>query len=90
MVILVHTVCYFLVKGQCPIKRHTLKGQGDGIAVLDWSPDDSLLLCCGRDDNPEAIVFSTEVFVRRHANGQYVSGVLYLEWRGEVSSESLL
>ena len=43
------------------MKRHTLKAQSEGIAVFDWSPDDSLLLCCGRDDNPEAIVFSTSV-----------------------------
>lgn len=50
-------------QGQRPSKKHTLKAQGDGIAVLDWSLDDSLLLCCGRDDNPEAIVFSTVVRV---------------------------
>lgn len=46
---------------QQPRKEHVLKGQGDGIAFLSWSPDDSLLLTCGREDNPEAIVFSSEV-----------------------------
>ena len=50
-----------LSQGERPVKRHTLKAQSDGIAIFDWSPDDSLLLCCGRDDNPEAIVFSTSV-----------------------------
>ena len=40
---------------------HVLKGQNDGIASLSWCPDDSLLLSCGREDSPEAIVFSVEV-----------------------------
>lgn len=41
-------------------KEHVLKGQNDGIAFLAWSPDDSLLLSCGREDSPEALVFSTQ------------------------------
>lgn len=40
-----------------------LKGQNDGIAFLAWSPNDALLLSCGREDSPEALVFSTEVSV---------------------------
>lgn len=38
-----------------------MRGQADGIAHLAWSPDDSLLLSCGREDSPEAIVFCTQV-----------------------------
>ena len=38
-----------------------LKGQSDGIAFLAWSHNDSLLLSCGKEDSPEALVFSTEV-----------------------------
>ena len=44
-------------------KEHVLKGQNDGIAFLAWSPSDALLLSCGREDSPEALVFSTEVSV---------------------------
>ena len=49
------------MQGECPQIQHKLRGQSDGIAHLAWSPDDSLLLTCGREDSPEAIVFSTQV-----------------------------
>ena len=41
--------------------QHKVRAQADGIAHLTWSPDDSLLLSCGREDSPEAIVFCTQV-----------------------------
>lgn len=44
-----------------PKKARQFKGQSDGIACLTWSPDDSLLLSCGREDCSEALVFSSEV-----------------------------
>lgn len=53
------TLC--LSQGNSPQIVHKLRGQADGIAHLTWSPDDSLLLSCGREDSPEAIVFSTQV-----------------------------
>ena len=42
-------------------REYVLKGQNDGIAFLAWSHNDSLLLSCGKEDSPEALVFSTEV-----------------------------
>ena len=48
-------------QGEGPQIQHKVRGQADGIAHLAWSPDDSLLLSCGREDSPEAIVFSTQV-----------------------------
>ena len=50
-------------QGERPQRLHTLRGQADGIAQLAWSPDDSMLLSCSREDSPEAIVFYTEVRV---------------------------
>lgn len=52
-------IIWNLADGQ-PKKAHQFKGQGDGIACLAWSPDDSLLLSCGREDCSEALVFNTE------------------------------
>ena len=49
------------LQGARPIKRHTVKFQGEGIAVMSWSPDDSLLVICGRDDNSDAMIYSVEV-----------------------------
>lgn len=46
-----------------PHKEHVLKGQNDGIAFLAWSPNDNLLLSCGREETPEIMVFLTEVRV---------------------------
>eukprot|EP00731_Ephydatia_muelleri_P027695 Em0019g568a len=43
-----------------PKKVRQIKGQSDGIACLAWSPDDSLLLSCGREDCSEALVFNSE------------------------------
>ena len=42
-------------------REYVLKGQSDGIAFLAWSHNDSLLLSCGKEDSPEALVFSIEV-----------------------------
>jgi WD40 repeat protein len=48
------------MQGDCPQLQHKVRGQADGIAHLAWSPDDSFLLSCGREDSPEAIVFCTQ------------------------------
>ena len=40
-----------------------MRGQADGIAHLAWSPNDTYLLSCGREDSPEAIVFNTQVYI---------------------------
>jgi hypothetical protein len=48
------------MKGESPQVQHKMRGQTDGIAHLAWSPDDSLLLSCGREDCPGAIVFNTQ------------------------------
>ena len=53
-------VCHS-VQGDCPQLLHKVRGQADGIAHLVWSPDDSMLLSCGREDSPEALVFCTRV-----------------------------
>ena len=44
-----------------PIKEHVVKSHSEGIAMLAWSPDDTLLLSCGKEDNQEAMVYSTQV-----------------------------
>ena len=40
-----------------------MKVQGDGIAVMSWSPDDTMLVICGRDENSDAMIYSVEVSV---------------------------
>ncbi|XP_019864282.1 PREDICTED: WD repeat-containing protein 26-like isoform X1 [Amphimedon queenslandica] len=42
-----------------PKKSHSIKAQPSGVTVLQWSPDDSLLLCCGAEDCTEVIVYDT-------------------------------
>ena len=51
----------YLLQNQEPVKEHTIKGHSEGIAMLAWSPDDTMLLSCGKEDNQEALVYSTEV-----------------------------
>ena len=38
-----------------------MKSHSEGIAMLAWSPDDTMLLSCGKEDNQEALVYSTQV-----------------------------
>ena len=42
-----------------PRKSHVIKAQPSGVTVLQWSPDDSLLLCCGAEDCTEVVVYDT-------------------------------
>lgn len=44
-----------------PTREHTIKSHSEGIALLVWSPDDTMLLSCGKEDNQEALVYSTHV-----------------------------
>ena len=44
-----------------PVKEQVVKSHGEGIALLAWSPDDTMLLSCGKEDNQEALVYSTQV-----------------------------
>ena len=59
-----------------------IKAQNDGIACLAWSPDDSTLLSCGREDCPEAIAFNTTV---GDVCFLYEASLLSLDRRSEVS-----
>ena len=54
-----------------PVKEHSVKSHSEGIAMLAWSPDDMMLLSCGKEDNQEALVYSTQV-------GTYLSTYMYL------------
>ena len=40
-----------------------MKSHSEGIAMLAWSPDDTMLLSCGKEDNQEALVYSTQVWL---------------------------
>lgn len=79
----------YLSQGDCPQIQHKLRGQADGIAHLAWSPDDSLLLSCGREDSPEAIVFSTQVSHLLASLDGVDIAFLSVDWRGEVSCAKL-
>lgn len=55
--------CPLPVQGPRPVRRRTVKVHGEGTSVMSWSPDDSLLIICGRDDNSDALVYCVEVII---------------------------
>ena len=58
-----------------------MRGQADGIAHLAWSPNDTHLLSCGREDSPEAIVFNTQVYIVIHCRSIiHVCMYMCLDW----------
>ena len=70
-----------------------MKSHSEGIAMLAWSPDDTLLLSCGKEDNQEAMVYSTQVsdytgvsMITGYSRGetdmfQYFTTILYVQIR---------
>ena len=51
----------FLPPQDHPTKLHVIKVQGQGIANLAWSPDDSHILVCGPDDERHVHIYNSEV-----------------------------
>ena len=54
-------LCLSSIQRPEPVKEHVVKSHSEGIAMLAWSPDDTMLLSCGKEDNQEALVYATQV-----------------------------